>query len=72
MDLSQAKFGSYWKTRSVNSNGYKAVGHVIDSPYDMDFDAYFKMQCIPIGSLLLAMNVHHVHFFSLDIEGMFD
>lgn len=36
-------------------------------------DAHFKqvllLQCIPITTLLLALNVTHVDYFSLNIEG---
>lgn len=34
-----------------------------------DQPGYVKAQCFPIYSYLLALNITHVDYFSLDIEG---
>ncbi|KAF2367435.1 Methyltransferase FkbM [Trinorchestia longiramus] len=33
------------------------------------YSAYLSVQCLPVATLLTALNVTHVHFFSLDTEG---
>ena len=43
----------------------KSMAGLVPGPTDNSF----KMQCLPLYSLLLAMGNPTVHYFSLDIEG---
>uniref|UniRef100_A0A1B6KJ09 Methyltransferase FkbM domain-containing protein n=1 Tax=Graphocephala atropunctata TaxID=36148 RepID=A0A1B6KJ09_9HEMI len=45
------------------------IGRISDSEVGQQRDGFVDVQCFPIYSYLLALNVTHVDYFSLDVEG---
>lgn len=45
------------------------TGRISSNMIKDDLPGYVKAQCFPIYSYLLALNITHVDYFSLDIEG---
>ncbi|KAK7068046.1 hypothetical protein SK128_001370, partial [Halocaridina rubra] len=68
MTLSNTRYSSY-------GFGYRAMNTLASSPYAAMSSAvahadYVPVQCFPLQSLLLALDVTHVDFISLDVEGL--
>ncbi|XP_054275984.1 protein Star-like [Macrosteles quadrilineatus] len=45
------------------------VGRISDKNIGEERPGYVDVQCFPLYSYLLAMNITHVDYFSLDVEG---
>ncbi|XP_071440088.1 uncharacterized protein [Hetaerina americana] len=45
------------------------LGKISDREVGSPIPGYVDVQCLPLYSLLLALNVSTVHYFSLDVEG---
>ncbi|KAK3857442.1 hypothetical protein Pcinc_003823 [Petrolisthes cinctipes] len=55
--------------------GYRAHNTLLGSIYSqlgtaVGYEVYERVQCLPLQTLLLALGITHVHFVSLDIEGV--
>lgn len=54
--------------------GYRAQNTLLGSIYSqlgtaVGYEVYERVQCFPMQTLILALDVNHVHFVSLDVEG---
>lgn len=55
--------------------GYRAHNTLLGSIYSqlgtaVGYEVYERVQCLPLQTLILAIGINHVHFVSLDVEGI--
>lgn len=52
----------------LKKNWYFTLKIHDENSFQSEANSYYKCQCYPLGSLLLALNVTQVDLFSLDVE----
>ena len=65
--LSPTKNSGLFEWSVVNNNAALRETHVFSQARDRPPEGY--MQCFPFGTMMAALNVNRVDYFSLDIEG---
>jgi Methyltransferase FkbM domain len=63
----QVSFTPNWSIGKIHAVVDKSATQAVGDHHD--HHRKVLLQCIPITTLLLALNVTHVDYFSLDIEG---